>query len=83
MATQVSRDPFARESLVRESVEVSGCVSCSWCGNVRLAGRRVHAMRDSDGKAKLFRYTVETDGGRSFQDDKLFCSLSCRRSYQS
>lgn len=81
MATQVSRDPFARESLTREAVSADSMrTGCTWCGN--FAGRQT-GPRLGDRRLYLFRYTVETDGGRSYPDSKLFCSLNCRRAYYS
>jgi len=67
--TYINRDPFAREELHRKSVQVSH-QTCAWCGNVRRGSR-------------LFRYRVESDGGRKSEDSKLFCSLDCRRSFYS
>ena len=64
----VSRDPFAREDIVRETVETSG--SCKWCGNTRRGG-------------KLFHYGVQPDSinGRVNWIDGLFCGISCMRTY--
>lgn len=70
MSTLVSRDPFAREELHRDR-EYSGR-TCSECGRHRLTPH---------GRAFLYRYSVETDGGRTFVDDRLFCSVGCRRAF--
>ena len=67
----VTRDPFAREELHRRQ-ESAGDRSCRWCGNVR---------HTRSGHAYLYRYRVETDGGRSFTDRELFCSKGCRDAY--
>jgi hypothetical protein len=64
--TYVSRDPFARTELHRERENTGE--TCAWCGQVKR------------GKY-LYRYRVETDGGRKFEDTKLFCSVQCRRDY--
>ena len=64
----VSRDPFAREDIVRETVETSN--TCDWCGNMRRGG-------------KLFRYGIQPDSinGRVNWIDGLFCNIGCMRSY--
>lgn len=72
---QISRDPFARETLMRECVEVSAGTSCDWCGRERPSGR-------------LFAYSVERDGvSRSYTGPHaikgLFCSVSCMRSHNT
>lgn len=68
MTIQLSHDGFARESLLRDSVEISR--SCDWCGGKRKNG-------------KLFAYRVQGDsfGARSSQIKGLFCSVNCMRSY--
>jgi len=70
MATTISRDPFARTETTRTSVTVQAGEGCAWCGSL-------------NGRSSLFRYTVESDGGRSWPDTHLFCSIGCRRSYYS
>lgn len=67
----VSRDPFAREELHVKRVYTVN-VFCSWCGQVK-------ELRD--GRTYLYRYRVETDGGRTYEDSRLFCSVACRRAY--
>ena len=64
----VSRDPFAREDIVRETVETSN--TCDWCGNTRRGGR-------------LFHYGIERDDrpGRVDWQSGLFCSIICMRIY--
>ncbi len=68
MSTQISHDGFARQSLLRDSVETSK--SCDWCGEKRKSGN-------------LFAYRVERDslGARSNQIKGLFCSVNCMRIY--
>ena len=62
----ISRDPFARQELHRETVEPGYVVKgCAWCGGLNAHG-------------KLYRYRIETDGGRSHSDDRVFCSVGCR-----
>jgi hypothetical protein len=64
----LSRDPFAREDVIRETVETD--FSCEWCGS-RKNNRR------------LFRYGVWTDSpDKKHWQSKLFCSVGCMRSYQ-
>lgn len=82
-STLVNRDPFAREELHRERVH-NGAVrqgylatkfECAWCGRTSCSPlARV---------PYLFRYTVETDSGRKYPDNKLFCCLPCRRAYNA
>lgn len=62
----VSRDPFAREELHRR---FEPGASCAWCGGKCGKGNGA------------YRYRVETDGGRSFEDRKTFCSKDCRESF--
>lgn len=70
----ISRDPFAREELHRETVRPKmleayyGTYGCAWCGGTNAAGT-------------LYRYRVETDGGREHVDDRTFCSVACRRTF--
>lgn len=64
----ISRNPFAREELRRRSVTTSG--TCGWCGGTRK-------------NRKLFQYVIETDGGRKFEINGLFCSISCMRTYHN
>ena len=86
----VQRDPFARAEVHRHRVYVDGpcpCWAvtrgCAWCGQRRQTPRT--------GRAYLYRYTVQTDGGRTLQTGdgfgltpgRLFCSNDCRRTYQS
>jgi len=44
--------------------------TCAWCGGTNARG-------------KVWRYRVETDGGRVFPDVRVFCSVGCRGSYGS
>jgi hypothetical protein len=74
MSRLISRDPFARQELHRTRVPVlrTDGRSCAECGT----------LRSSDGPwGYLYRYSVQTDGGRTYEDTKLFCSVGCRRSY--
>ncbi len=66
--TTVNRDPFARVSLVRETVKTAD--SCDWCGSTRKSG-------------KLFAYGTDTDGGRLFKHPGKFCSKSCHDAYHN
>jgi hypothetical protein len=68
----ISRDPFSRSEVVRETAGYSG--KCSWCGN----------NRSSNGiRRELFRYGEESDSGRVSWDEREFCSIGCRRAYYS
>lgn len=78
MATQISHDPFARQSLMRETVDrrpYCGGRGCRWCGNWRhRAGKPMVGL--------LFRYGTERDdrGGINWHTGE-FCSKSCHDSY--
>jgi hypothetical protein len=61
----ISRDPFAREEIVRELVPTRA--GCAWCGN--------------NNRNRLFRYGVETDSGRQHWDSECFDSIQCRNNY--
>lgn len=64
----ISRDPFARTELHRDTVDTrSGCTEC---GSKRKSGR-------------LFQYSTESDGGRKDTHKGLFCSKPCHDSYHS
>ena len=66
----ISRDPFARQDTVRQSVTTTQ--SCSWCGQTRNGG-------------KLFEYGTQPDSisGRINWHRGLFCSKGCHNSYHS
>ena len=65
----ISRDPFARSELHRETVD-AGNATCDWCGSVRKGN-------------KLYEYRTESDGGRTFPHEGLFCCKSCHDDYHS
>jgi hypothetical protein len=70
---QLSRDPFARQDIIRssEALDEHGQHSgCAWCGNFRARGEKM-----------LFRYGVWPDSGHSYWHSKAFCSKSCYDSY--
>lgn len=67
MATHISRDPFARTTLERETVNTK-LATCTWCGGQRKNGG-------------LFRYITATDSGRRWNRYGFFCSKSCHDSY--
>ena len=70
MATQISHDAFARESILRETVSVRSGRTCEWCGGIRK-------------NQTLFQYFIEPDSyGSSRNEIKgLFCSIGCMRTY--
>jgi len=72
MSRLVSRDPFAREELHVERVH-DPATTCTWCGGIR--------MTTNNGINWLYRFWVETDGGRKYVDKQLFCSRDCRNCY--
>ena len=71
MHVQISRDPFARTTLMRR--KVVGHDGCSWCG-----GRRQHK---GNATWLLFQYFTETDGGREHTHTGTFCCKSCHDAY--
>jgi hypothetical protein len=72
VSTYVSRDPFARETLMRDRVyQASGC---RWCG-------QSHHTKDHK-RSYNFVYFIETDGGRKRLIEGEFCSVSCMRAYR-
>jgi hypothetical protein len=68
MTRLISRDPFARSELHRETIDAMGS-TCSWCGQVRVGD-------------KLYVYWTESDsrGGRRTHNGQ-FCSIGCHNSY--
>ncbi len=71
---EISRDPFARETLVRRLARLTYHApgdGCAWCGSTR---------RNQD---RLFQYGVERDDrpGRVAWDEHRFCGIECRRAY--
>lgn len=62
---EISRDPFARETLCRETTAKHGRKPCDWCGS--REGR--------------FAYFTETDSGRRHYHKGEFCSKPCHDSY--
>jgi hypothetical protein len=79
---QVSRDPYARTTLMRRTVTgysvdtVGGfgsrLYSCDWCGTTR---------HTKNGKPTAYRYETHSDGGRVHEHKGTFCSKSCHDSY--
>ena len=89
---QTGRNPFARETIRREVIDVtcphgpdgehleaSHCRTCAWCG--RQASYLPHGKMIRRGR--LFRYVVDPDAGRSsyIASGRLFCSIGCARNY--
>jgi hypothetical protein len=71
----ISRDPFARTELHRNSVRITGNQTCRWCGQTRyMHGQPIPF---------LFEYRTESDGGRVSEHSGLFCSKSCHDAYHS
>lgn len=65
---EISRDPFARTTLVRRTVRETHDIGrgCAWCG-----------------QPARYCYETHTDGGRVHREDQAFCSIGCRRSYHA
>src|SRR5262245_55616426 len=68
----VNRNPFAREELHKSREYTYG--TCAWCGS---------HCETPKGKRFLYRFRVESDGGRKSEDSRLFCSKPCRDDYHS
>ena len=67
MAVQINRDPFARASLMRDTLGKEDRDSCKWCG-------REHSK---------FMYGWEGDqyGNNRTYLNGPFCSISCYRTF--
>ena len=64
--TPISRDPFSRTTMMRETVPAEDRGPCDWCG--RPAAR--------------FRYYTEDDSARrAWHGGHRFCGIGCFRSY--
>ena len=63
----IFRDPFAREELHRDQVRATP-KGCWFCGMLNYLG-------------KLYRYRVETDGGRVNPIKGEFCCKGCMKAY--
>jgi hypothetical protein len=79
MPRNISRDPFARRNVVRETVRLdseTANTTCAWCGQVKTR---------PSGHTFLYRYGWDDDQGprQSSMQTKMFCSRSCERSYNS
>lgn len=82
MSRMISRDPFTRESLHRDTLtgltaDAPGGYSfrlyeCDFCGQVRTTPK---------GHPQVYRYYTETDGGRRYEHKGQFCCKSCHDSY--
>lgn len=70
MARTISRDPFARETLTRQTIPGPHRNGCAWCGMTRRDG-------------SLYEYATEPDSihARRNPHPGLFCSKSCHDSY--
>lgn len=72
--TVLSHDPFARCTVVRETLGGSEGDLCDWCGCPR--SRAPHNL-----PLKLFIYFTVSDGGTTRRSKGAFCSKSCHDSY--
>lgn len=71
---QISRDPFARTTLLRERIYVHS-ETCVWCGHQKVIAH--------SSQRYLFRYSTKKDGIHTQPQPHsgLFCSKSCHDSY--
>lgn len=72
----VKRDVFARQELHRERLYTDK-YTCAWCGGVNLDRQRKHSQQ----RKFVYRFSIETDGGRKFTDTLVFCSVDCRHTH--
>lgn len=71
MPTDIARDPFARETLVRITEFAPKPSGCDWCGDVK---------KTRLGKPFLFRYGVERDARpKPVWQEREFCCVECMR----
>ena len=71
---ELSHDPFARTTLMRQLVMPLSFGDCDWCGQ--------HRHRNGEPLSGLFQYgTRRDDNGRVNWHDGLFCGKSCFESY--
>ena len=73
MSRLVHRDPFAREELHAKRISDPDR-ECAYCGQQRLTPK---------GKRYLYLFWIERDGlsNTISEDNRLFCSRSCRSDY--
>jgi hypothetical protein len=67
MIAQISRDPFARTTVERESERNLERAHCAWCG---------------EKPRTLFRYRYADDQGHNGRWSRQFCGVECYRSFQ-
>lgn len=75
MSQLMNRDPFAREELHREKVQVTA-KTCTWCGCVKR-------LRTSPNRPFLYRYWIEADRVMQSRNyiNGMYCSQSCFHAY--
>ena len=75
-----SRDPFSRTELWKRR-EVNA--ECAWCGAIDPKRTVFNWESPSTNRpvARVYRFEVQSDGGRVFPDRKTFCSRACREAY--
>lgn len=71
----VSRDPFGRTELHKTKAWVSSPCGCAWCGGNKTDKR--------NGRAYLYEFENQSDGGRRYPISRQFCSVSCMKDYHS
>lgn len=62
----ISRDPFSRSTLIRETLSLPRREPCAWCG----APARFRYGTERDGVL-----------ARVWWDERVFCSRDCRRQF--
>lgn len=71
---QISRDSFARETLLNKRVYTQK--TCDWCGQQKMTPK---------GHTYLYKYIVIPDSisNRDGEIPGLFCSVECMKAYHS
>lgn len=72
MVTYLKHDAFARETVIRDTVIGPDSMTCDWCGR---PGKKKGKL------SRLYRYGIESDGGRQSWVKGKFCCKSCMEFY--
>lgn len=75
----VTRNCFAREELHKVRVHPADRLraECAWCGAVEINPLRT----DGRPQHRIYRFEVQSDGGRVSVDRETFCARTCRAAY--
>lgn len=73
--TQLARDPFGRCNGIKRRIENPPVDGCAWCGYM--------CRTPKSNRPYLYQYGTEYDSGKQFWNSRLFCQMSCFRSFTS